>query len=157
MKFSSFIFAVVFSTLSMIAAPFLSVLVNNQLSFPVYDVFLFKCVGAVLIVTGLFTFIYSSKLFKKMGQGTPVPLEPPKHLVMQGFYRYSRNPIYLGYFAIVLGEFLVFGYLSLFFYFLFFVFSLHLYVVYVEEPKLIGRFGSAYEDFCKKVPRWLFC
>jgi protein-S-isoprenylcysteine O-methyltransferase Ste14 len=30
-----------------------------------------------------------------------------------------------------------------------------LYVVYVEEPKLIRKFGNVYIQYTKSVPRWI--
>jgi protein-S-isoprenylcysteine O-methyltransferase Ste14 len=31
----------------------------------------------------------------------------------------------------------------------------HLWVVRVEEPRLRARFGAAYEEYCRRIPRWL--
>ncbi len=75
--------------------------------------------------------------------------------MIRSIYRYTRNPMYLGYFGIVLGEFFFFGNLLLFFYFLFIVLFVNLYLLFIEEPKLRKRFGSEYEDYIKKVPRWI--
>ena len=33
------------------------------------------------------------------GHGTPAPIAPPQRLVMVGFYRYVRNPMYVGFFV----------------------------------------------------------
>jgi protein-S-isoprenylcysteine O-methyltransferase Ste14 len=44
--------------------------------------------------------------FTFKGRGTPVPMDPPKELVVTGFYRYVRNPIYLGVLSIF-GTFLM--------------------------------------------------
>ena len=32
---------------------------------------------------------------------------------------------------------------------------MHLFVVYVEEPKLERRFGQSYRDYTSRVGRWL--
>jgi len=94
-------------------------------------------------------------MFIKIGGGTPAPIEPPKELVIKGIYRFTRNPIYIGYFLILLGEFFIFGYLLLLFYFIAMLVFMQIYVVYIEEPKLKKRFGEAYKDYMKNVPRWL--
>ena len=54
--------------------------------------------------------------FTIWGGGTPLPADPPKELVISGFYRYVRNPIYVGVLLIFLGHFLWFGYWALFMY-----------------------------------------
>ena len=63
--------------------------------------------------------------------------------------------MYLWFFVILLGEFLVFGQLMFLFGFLLAIVGFHLYVVYFEEPGLKKRFGQEYLDYLKKVPRWL--
>jgi hypothetical protein len=45
--------------------------------------------------------------------GTPVPVASPPRLVVTGSYRYVRNPIYVGFLAVLIGEVLVFGSLGL--------------------------------------------
>ena len=41
--------------------------------------------------------------------GTPVPVASPPRLVVSGFYRYVRNPIYVGFLAVLIGEVLLFA------------------------------------------------
>ena len=47
--------------------------------------------------------------FALQGLGTPAPVFPTRRLVVTGFYRYVRNPIYLGAVAVVVGEGLILG------------------------------------------------
>jgi protein-S-isoprenylcysteine O-methyltransferase Ste14 len=104
---------------------------------------------------GSLVILWSFWDFTFKGRGTPVPIDPPKELVVTGFYRYVRNPIYLGVLSIFLGHFLWFGYWSLLIYGLFAFIGVHLFIVLYEEPTLKRRFGAAYEDYFKKVPRWI--
>jgi protein-S-isoprenylcysteine O-methyltransferase Ste14 len=43
--------------------------------------------------------------FARRGRGTLAPVDPPTELVVQGLYRYVRNPMYLSVTVIVLGPF----------------------------------------------------
>jgi len=93
--------------------------------------------------------------FTFKGRGTPVPMDPPKELVVTGFYRYVRNPIYVGVLLIFLGHFLWFGYWALLIYTVFAFIGVHSFVVLYEEPTLTRKFGLAYEEYLKRVPRWI--
>lgn len=93
--------------------------------------------------------------FTFRGRGTPLPTNPPKELVVTGFYRYVRNPIYVGAFLIFLGHFLWFGYWKLLLYTVFSCIGVHLYIIAYEEPNLKRKFGRAYEEYLLQVPRWI--
>lgn len=92
--------------------------------------------------------------FANKGEGTPFPLDPPRNLVTGRLYEFSRNPMYLGVLTTIAGW--VFWYATVlmagYWLLVFLLFSL--FVVQVEEPGLKKQFGSAYEAYCKKVPRW---
>ena len=93
--------------------------------------------------------------FTFKGRGTPVPIDPPKELVVTGFYRYVRNPIYLSVLFIFLGHFLWFGYWALLLYTILAFLGVHFFIVLYEEPALKRKFGATYEDYLRKVPRWI--
>ncbi len=90
------------------------------------------------------------------GRGTPAPVAPPKRLVVVGFYRYVRNPMYLGLAVGWIGLWVVFGHpnpvaiaaLAAV------VLGVHLFVMLYEEPTLRKKFGADYEEYCRNVRRW---
>ena len=90
------------------------------------------------------------------GRGTPAPLAPPQRVVAVGFYRYVRNPMYLGFACGWTGLWIVFGRASLsaIISVAFVALGVHLFVVLYEEPTLRRKFGSSYERYCRNVPRW---
>lgn len=111
--------------------------------------------GGALIVVGIGVFVYCTGLFTLRGRGTPVPVAPPSRLIATGLYRYTRNPIYLAYVAILVGEAVFVGSWSLFGYAMGMFLLFHVMVVAHEEPQLRRRFGGDYERYQRLVPRWL--
>ena len=95
--------------------------------------------------------------FGQTGHGTPAPIAPPKRLVVVGFYRFVRNPMYLGFFAGWIGLWVVFGRANLFASAVAaaVVLGTVLFVRLYEEPTLRKMFGAEYEDYCRNVRRWL--
>lgn len=95
--------------------------------------------------------------FAWTGHGTPAPVDPPRHLVVGGFYRYVRNPMYVGFGLMLVSAWLVFGVLRPLALICAVVLAagIHLFVRYYEEPTLQRKFGADYEEFCRNVPRWL--
>ncbi len=94
-------------------------------------------------------------LFTFKGHGTPAPIDPPKALVTTGFYRYVRNPIYLGALILLIGHFLWFKAIWMLAYAVVVFLVFHLFVTLYEEPTLQAKFGAAYQQYYKSVPRWI--
>ena len=111
--------------------------------------------GLVFILLGLFLSVRSAFDFAAFGQGTPAPWDPPRALVVRGLYRYVRNPMISGVFAILLGEALLFGSRPVFLWFLAFLLLNWIYIPLSEERGLERRFGQAYLRYKKNVPRWI--
>src|SRR5215472_8674005 len=91
------------------------------------------------------------------GHGTPAPIAPPQRLVVVGFYRHVRNPMYVGFFAGWTGLWIVFGHanLSAMLIACAAVAGVALFVRLYEEPTLRKMFGAEYDEYCKGVSRWL--
>jgi protein-S-isoprenylcysteine O-methyltransferase Ste14 len=105
-------------------------------------------IGGVILLWSFWNFLIQ-------GRGTPAPIDPPKELVAVGFYRYVRNPMYVGVLLILLGHFLWFKFIWLMVYLVFVFLIVHLFVTLYEEPTLKRKFGAAYEDYLRNVPRWI--
>ena len=110
--------------------------------------------GACLILVGTVFYMKCAWDFAVVGKGTPAPIDAPKTLIARGFYRLTRNPMYVGILMIVIGESLIFHSGVLLVYAVLLWLAFHLMVLLYEEPHLKKTFGSSYEEYCKQVPRW---
>lgn len=93
--------------------------------------------------------------FAHRGQGTPAPIDPPKHLVISGLYRYVRNPMYVAVTLILVGESVLWRTSVLAIYAACVFLAFNLFVLLYEEPTLRRQFGQEYEHYCASVPRWI--
>jgi protein-S-isoprenylcysteine O-methyltransferase Ste14 len=114
-----------------------------------------RIVGAVLILAGLPVLLDSFARFAIQGLGTPAPVFPTKHLVVTGWYRYVRNPMYVAVVSIIFGQALLFGSVHVLEYGAGAWLVMHLFVLAYEEPNMRSTFGEEYREFCANVPRWI--
>jgi len=114
-----------------------------------------RLAGAGLAFLGLILLIESFARFVWKGFGTPAPIAPPIKLVVTGFYRRVRNPIYVGLVAIVFGEALILGDERMLVYAAILWLFFHVWVLAIEEPTLGLSFGDEFATFKANVPRWL--
>jgi protein-S-isoprenylcysteine O-methyltransferase Ste14 len=91
------------------------------------------------------------------GRGTPVPVVPPKRLVVVGFYRYVRNPMYVGFAVGWVGLWVAFGQANWYATAVVCLVAVgvSMFVRFYEEPHLRKIFGADYEEYCKNVGRWV--
>ena len=112
--------------------------------------------GWVLMAAGVALYIACAFWgFAIRGNGTPLPLDPPKKLVVEGPYRVVRNPMYWSVLFVLLGEAAIFHSVALAELALAFFVGVNLFVLFFEEPSLRQKFGAEYEEYCRRVPRWL--
>ena len=122
---------------------------------PLIETGFFAYLAFPLWLLGGVILLWSFWNFLREGRGTPSPTDPPKELVAVGFYRYVRNPMYVGIFFILLGHFLWFKFIWLIVYLVIVFAIVHSFVTLYEEPTLKRKFGAGYEEYLKNVPRWI--
>lgn len=88
------------------------------------------------------------------GRGRPRRGRQPA-FVLAGPYLRTRNPVLLGTVLALLGGTLAEGSARLAIATLLAAVAAHVWVVRIEEPRLRARFGAAYEEYCRRIPRWL--
>jgi len=111
--------------------------------------------GVPLIVMGAIGLLWCIWSFFSSGRGTISPIDPPKHLVVRGLYRYVRNPMYLAVLIILVGEAIFFGSLRILIEAVVFLVLANLFVAFYEELVLKRQFGQSYEEYKQKVGRWI--
>ena len=110
--------------------------------------------GATLVGFGLVMLISTTRLFAR-NHGSLAPWNPPTELVVEGPYRFCRNPMITGIYAILAGETLAFRSPWLLGWALLFIVGMSSHIFFQEEPLLRRRFGHAYVLYCENVPRWI--
>jgi protein-S-isoprenylcysteine O-methyltransferase Ste14 len=113
-----------------------------------------RVLGALLIAAGAVLVVEAFARFALEGRGTPMPWAPPPRFVARGSYRLTRNPMYVGVVALIVGQGLLLGREILYAWAAVAAVIFHLFVVLHEEPGLRRRFGAEYEDYCRRVGRW---
>jgi protein-S-isoprenylcysteine O-methyltransferase Ste14 len=116
---------------------------------------LVQLVGILILAGSILLLLEAFARFALQGLGTPAPVSPTRHLVVTGFYRYVRNPMYVAVISAILGQSMILGNLTLVLYAALSWLVSHLFVVIYEEPTLRRKFGDEYAEFCANVPRWI--
>ncbi len=117
------------------------------LSFPA------NMIGIIPLGVGYLFLVYSLDEFKLLDT-TLDTFEQPARLVVVGLYRYTRNPMYLGFVLMLAGISLLLGALSPFIgVLLFFLITDRWYVAF-EEKVLETRFGRFYDTYKRRTRRW---
>lgn len=110
--------------------------------------------GMLFVAVGLAIAIVSAGAFARAG--TPIrPFQDTTTLVTHGCYRFTRNPMYLGMFLVLLGVVVSLGSITPFIVLPFFVTVIQLRFIVHEEALLEKQFGEKYLDFKKRVRRWI--
>jgi protein-S-isoprenylcysteine O-methyltransferase Ste14 len=126
-----------------------------QLNLPVFQ-FIHEPVayaGVAGVFLGIIMAAISAGMFKKAGTGI-MPFDEATTLVTGGFYRYTRNPMYVGMFLMLAGVAFLMGSIGAALPVLVFILIIHNNFVMGEERFLEASFGQQYLDYKSTVRRW---
>jgi protein-S-isoprenylcysteine O-methyltransferase Ste14 len=127
---------------------------RQQLVWP--EVSLVNVLAACLIAAGALVLLRCVWDFLVAGRGTLAPFDAPRHLVVRGLYRFTRNPMYNGVLTVLAGEAWLFRSAAMWQYAALMLVVFHVFVVMYEEPALDAQFGESYRQYRVRVPRWGF-
>lgn len=123
---------------------------------PLINSFVLLSIAAVLLAIGILLGLSAALQFRRVGT-TIDPCRPgdTSDLVIDGAYRVTRNPMYLGL-LLVLASWVIFlgnvyASISLFI----FVYYITSFQIRPEEQVMASKFGEAYSNYCRKVRRWI--
>jgi protein-S-isoprenylcysteine O-methyltransferase Ste14 len=115
---------------------------------------LLRYIGLAMAFMGILLGIGAFIEFQK-AQTTLDPHGSTKQLVTSGVYRFTRNPIYLGFLSIVIGAPLYFGLYWGIILAPVYIFLMNHLVIQHEEAYLEKKFGTTYTNYTSRVRRWL--
>jgi protein-S-isoprenylcysteine O-methyltransferase Ste14 len=116
---------------------------------------LVAALGVMLIAAGFCLWLWTVRLFARIGKGTLAPWDPTKKLVAEGPYRHVRNPMISAVLTALLGEAALFGSPGIAIWAAVFFAVNHVWFLAGEEPGLERRFGDEYRQYRGAVPRWI--
>jgi protein-S-isoprenylcysteine O-methyltransferase Ste14 len=114
-----------------------------------------RVTAGVLILACAVSLVVSARiLFKRTGQ-SPIPWKPTPELILQGPYRFTRNPMYVGVTLFLLGLGLTVNNLWISLFAAPALLAVHFIAVLPEERYLSEKFGESYRSFLAQVRRYV--
>lgn len=114
-----------------------------------------RVVGWGLIVLAIAGDLFCLLNVSFVAKGPPLPGFEQECLMVNGLYRFVRNPMYVSWFAVLLGEAIHFRSQDLLFYLGFWFLFFHFKILFFEEPALRKEYGESCTQYCATVPRWI--
>jgi len=124
--------------------------------FPIIEIknkFIF---GSFMIISGLIIILSAIILFKKY-KTTITPLKPSKatKLIVNGVYKISRNPMYLGLLLVLIGVGIMLNPIGGIFFIPLFILYLNYFQIIPEENAMIQLFKGEFLKYKRNVRRWI--
>ncbi len=114
----------------------------------------FSIIGSLLTLIGLAFMIWGLLTFRRFRTAVS-PYQPASQVVTAGPYRFSRNPMYVGFTIAYMGGILTTNTLWALLLLPVILWLLTVLVIRPEERYLTQVFGSVYTDYANRVRRWL--
>jgi len=116
--------------------------------------FPWNLLGVVPLALGLTVEVVADRAFKTANT-TVKPLETSSALVTDGVFAISRNPMYLGFVLVLLGVAVLMGSWTPHVVVVVFAVLMDVLFIRIEERMLEKAFGEAWQEYKRKVPRWV--
>jgi protein-S-isoprenylcysteine O-methyltransferase Ste14 len=113
-----------------------------------------KLLGAATIGVGLAITWWALSTFVQVRTGI-MPDRPARQLVTYGPYRFSRNPMFVGFSAVYVGLAVLLNMVWPLLVLPLVITVLTLTVVRHEERYMAAEFGDSYKTYCRRVRRWM--
>ena len=112
--------------------------------------------GSFMIINGLIIILSAIILFKKY-KTTITPLKPSKatKLIVNGVYKFSRNPMYLGLLLVLIGVSIMLNPIGGIFFIPLFILYLNYFQIIPEENAMIQLFKGEFLKYKRNVRRWI--
>jgi protein-S-isoprenylcysteine O-methyltransferase Ste14 len=111
-------------------------------------------VGLIPLLLGIVINLLADKALH-IADTTVKPFQESTTLVVNGVYGVSRHPMYLGFVLVLVGVAILLGSLSPWLVVPIFVVLMEVVFIQIEERMLANKFGPAWEDYKRKVRRWI--
>ena len=121
-----------------------------------YSSYDLRAIGLIFLIFGLvIIFLAVLKFIKTKTTVDPTRPHKTSNLVISGVYKLTRNPMYLGMLFLIMAYAIynnsIFGCIVV----PIFIFYINKFQIEPEEIEMRKKFGESFENYCKKVNRWL--
>ena len=124
--------------------------------FPEFSFSILNSLSTISFVLGIAVFATAVSSFKRQNTTVnPISIEKASSLVVNGVFKYSRNPMYLGMLFILLGLTFKFNLIGGLFFTSIFMLFITIFQIKPEEVAMEKLFDQEWKDYTKNVRRWL--
>ena len=110
--------------------------------------------GVVMILLAILVAVWAFFTFKNI-HTTIMPNKAASHLATNGPFRWSRNPIYVGDIVLICGVGLATGNPWMFITAAVAIFAIEEFAIKREEIHLKAKFGQDWNEYARRVRRWV--